>query len=782
MFMDNRSSDLRQIAKLGPDNIESVELVDSPSEGAKLQVNRMSSGRVGVVVLGMHRSGTSALARVLNLLGCALPETLMATNAANTAGYWESDVLVNFNDELLNAAGTEWQDWLPVNPGFSKSPAYPSFIKRAGQLLRQEFGDSPLFVLKDPRNCRLVPFWLEVLGAEHVRPAVVLPLRNPLEVARSLHERDDIDEDYALLMWLRHVLEAEAGSRGQLRVFTTYDELLGPWDRLAMRMQDGLGFSWPRVSPIVEGEIAGFLDLDRRHHAEDPGGILTESAVSDWVRQSYAVMLRWAQQGEDQADYPALDQIAAAFNEASGSFARLVLQGSRAQTRMRQLEGELAGANERAAGAQWHEQQLAELYERLAEADSTALRLGAEAREAEARAGQAGSIATSALEKITSLTLLRDELDAERDQALTQLQALRDAQQDDAHRVFDLESTLLQREEEIEQAWAALTAERQIVAGLGDELDSLGQRNAALSRKLTEADGWVFQLAGERQATEKAYARLGRLVTEEASRRAAAEGRVERVQDLLAAEQAKAAALRIGIATSAQDLDRADSENHKLRAYLAALNEEAETKARDNAQDKARSDGQNQVLRDELGGLHSALDGNAQNSDRNPQDDSVVRAELAKAHAQLAAVRNQAAAELAFAESAKHDTAAKLHDRFGEIAMLTQNLREQEERYERRSGETAVLTQALREQRAQNERSADGVKWLSQVHATLARRPYWWSLLPGPWRREREYRKLLLNGLFDGKNYLARYRDVADQGIDPLRHYIMHGMAEGRER
>jgi hypothetical protein len=171
MFMDNRSSDLRQIAKLGPDNIESVELVDSPSEGAKLQVNRMSSGRVGVVVLGMHRSGTSALARVLNLLGCALPETLMATNAANTAGYWESDVLVNFNDELLNAAGTEWQDWLPVNPGFSKSPAYPSFIKRAGQLLRQEFGDSPLFVLKDPRNCRLVPFWLEVLGAAAAQPA-----------------------------------------------------------------------------------------------------------------------------------------------------------------------------------------------------------------------------------------------------------------------------------------------------------------------------------------------------------------------------------------------------------------------------------------------------------------------------------------------------------------------------------------------------------------------------------------------------------------------------------
>jgi len=59
--------------------------------------------KVAILVAGMHRSGTSALARTLSLLGCDLPKTLMPASGGNEAGYWESQAIANLNDELLES-------------------------------------------------------------------------------------------------------------------------------------------------------------------------------------------------------------------------------------------------------------------------------------------------------------------------------------------------------------------------------------------------------------------------------------------------------------------------------------------------------------------------------------------------------------------------------------------------------------------------------------------------------------------------------------------------------
>src|SRR6516225_2492198 len=78
--------------------------------------------RVCVMVLGMHRSGTSALSRMLNLLGCDLPKTLMGPSKGNEAGHWESRAIADFNDRLLESAGSDWHDWTAINPGWFSSP------------------------------------------------------------------------------------------------------------------------------------------------------------------------------------------------------------------------------------------------------------------------------------------------------------------------------------------------------------------------------------------------------------------------------------------------------------------------------------------------------------------------------------------------------------------------------------------------------------------------------------------------------------------------------------
>src|SRR5262249_55069687 len=142
--------------------------------------------RTCVLVLGMHRSGTSAVSRVLNLLGCDLPTTLMPAGEGNETGHWESHPIAQFNDRLLSSAGSSWDDWLPVNPGWYSSPKAAQFQEEALSLLDKEFGASRLFVLKDPCICRLAPFWLNVLAMHGAVPRMILPVRNPLEVAMSL--------------------------------------------------------------------------------------------------------------------------------------------------------------------------------------------------------------------------------------------------------------------------------------------------------------------------------------------------------------------------------------------------------------------------------------------------------------------------------------------------------------------------------------------------------------------------------------------------------------------
>jgi hypothetical protein len=57
--------------------------------------------REALLVLGMHRSGTSAVAGLLVRLGAQPPKTLMEGDADNRKGYWESTALCAFHERLL---------------------------------------------------------------------------------------------------------------------------------------------------------------------------------------------------------------------------------------------------------------------------------------------------------------------------------------------------------------------------------------------------------------------------------------------------------------------------------------------------------------------------------------------------------------------------------------------------------------------------------------------------------------------------------------------------------
>lgn len=280
--------------------------------------------RQALFVLGMHRSGTSALTRVLSLLGCDTPRTLIAPDGNNEKGYWESDVLRVLNDAVLASGGSDWRDWRAFNPHWIVTVRAGEFREKALAALASEYGSSRLFVFKDPRACRIVPFWKSVFDAFGAEMKVVIPFRNPLEVIASLVTRDHMPTELAALLWLRHIIDAERDTRGMARLFLNYETFLSEWPAKLEAMQDSLGIYWPRLSVSTRGQISSFLAEGLRHNRFEAEDIGRQSILSNWLVPTFETLRRWGLEGEDERGRGVLDAVRAEFDNVPDAFGGMV--------------------------------------------------------------------------------------------------------------------------------------------------------------------------------------------------------------------------------------------------------------------------------------------------------------------------------------------------------------------------------------------------------------------------------------------------------------------------
>jgi hypothetical protein len=252
-------------------NLAAEAAVTSNGESSRADGKIMErSGCKALLVLGMHRSGTSSIAGAMVRLGGAAPLNLMPPTQDNPRGYWESIVLMTLNDEILAAGGSHWEDWRQFDPGRIDAAAAFALKDQAKSALAGEFGDASLAVIKDPRMCRLMPFWSSVFREANWSIDPVLQLRSPLEVASSLHRRDGIPLGLGCLIWLRHVLDAEAGTRGRRRAVVDWHDFLGDPRRTLEWVGEQLDVVWPRWSDGALAEIDEFVSADmRRQRASD---------------------------------------------------------------------------------------------------------------------------------------------------------------------------------------------------------------------------------------------------------------------------------------------------------------------------------------------------------------------------------------------------------------------------------------------------------------------------------------------------------------------------------
>ena len=239
-----------------------------------------------VVVLGMHRSGTSAVAGSLQRLGVDFGPRLMPATEANARGYYEHIDLVNVHDRLLLALGRSWDDTYPFPPDWWRDDALTGrFREDVLGLLRRDFPSAGLWGFKDPRLCRLLPWWEPIWRAVGSEPFFVLVRRAPSEVADSMAKREGFSAAKSHLLWLQHTIEAERGTRGHRRVLLDFHNFLADSPGALAAIGIALGEPWPVPPSMAVAGSEPFIDpaLVRSARAGDGTGTLPR-----WVEEADA--------------------------------------------------------------------------------------------------------------------------------------------------------------------------------------------------------------------------------------------------------------------------------------------------------------------------------------------------------------------------------------------------------------------------------------------------------------------------------------------------------------
>lgn len=246
-----------------------------------------------IFILGMGRSGTSAITRVLSLCGGTLPEPLLGSNEGNPTGHWEPLDALKLNEAFLQRRGSNWYDprlWEPDQVTVDSSEER-TFVDRIATFLECHAGDSPLLV-KEPRITALTPFWFEAARRLGLRIAVVIAIRHPAEVAASVAARDGVPIELSNALWLKYNYLSEQRSRELPRVLVEYPNLIADWKREVRRVARALAID---LSSTQDREIDAFLSPDLRHQRasmdiEDVPGSINEKV--------YAILSRASRDGD----------------------------------------------------------------------------------------------------------------------------------------------------------------------------------------------------------------------------------------------------------------------------------------------------------------------------------------------------------------------------------------------------------------------------------------------------------------------------------------------------
>ena len=255
-----------------------------------------------ICILGMHRSGTSTITRAINLLGAYLGEEkdLIPPAPDNPEGFWERGDVVALHDRILEKFLRLPDTVSPLPVGWHTSHLVQPLKEELRQLIRDNFCHSELWAWKDPRTCLTFDLWKQLLSELSIKVCCVFPIRNPLDVAKSLYKRNGMPIDKGLGFWMNHNLVALEACSDVQTVFVSYDRFVESWEPELRRIAETLYLDWLADGEDLKREIDSFVQPGLRHNRSNPVDL---DSIPAQVRELYQLILEQTWKPEREAPF-----------------------------------------------------------------------------------------------------------------------------------------------------------------------------------------------------------------------------------------------------------------------------------------------------------------------------------------------------------------------------------------------------------------------------------------------------------------------------------------------
>ena len=241
-----------------------------------------------IIILGMHRSGTSALAGSLSELGIDFGKNIVEPSFDNPKGFFENEEIQNVNDSILEALDIKWDFPGNLETDWQLHPEVKKLKSEAQNILNAEFADATVFCIKDPRMCHLLPFWLDILKEEKITTKCLFIVRHPKEVAASLSKRNNISSNKSYLVYTSYLLNAFVNSNKLSREFISYSSLLAkPNETLAKALGNLKLTDLSKAAGTAK--LTGFLSKKMRHY-DAKNNLVKEKDVISYLNSTFQAL------------------------------------------------------------------------------------------------------------------------------------------------------------------------------------------------------------------------------------------------------------------------------------------------------------------------------------------------------------------------------------------------------------------------------------------------------------------------------------------------------------